>query len=519
MTTITHSGTAPNTILFRPAAIALFIAGYLALAAIGQWLAVVPGHGGVIFLTGGLYFAVLLSSAPREWPRWATTALVVEIMVEIGLYQTPLLPAVFDALGHALGALAGAYAVRVCRGLPFQLTTLTDVLAFSFAAAIVCPSVGILGPYGTYGGHPLLAQSFLALTSICALCLSAVIEQYQAAQAALRHARDDLENRVLERTAALAESERQLREGNALFAIARAAAKITTLEWIVASNTLNFSDDPAWLLGPLPASGAYPLFTEQIHPDDRARFVEMRQRALDTLQGGTFEFRVVRTDHIVLWVQSYQTVFAGANGKVMRLVAAVQDISARKLNESSLRASEQRLRALLDGIPERAWLKDADGRYIAANRALVNATSQSVWVLDAEGNLTAVLKSLTGKAVADVHGRNWLDFVHPDDREGAAAAMQAAMSSKSAYEHEFRVLNSKEGWRDVLARAVPVMHADGAVREWIGTSPICRDRRRRNGRCSKAIKPCAGCPAAGKKCSRRSAHASRTTCMTAPASR
>ena len=47
---------------------------------------------------------------------------------------------------------------------------------------------------------------------------------------------------MLERTAALAESERQLREGNALFAIARAAAKITTLEWIVASNTLNFSE-------------------------------------------------------------------------------------------------------------------------------------------------------------------------------------------------------------------------------------------------------------------------------------
>ncbi len=666
----------------------MFIAGYIALALSGQWLAVTPGRDAAIFLGSGLYFAVLLSSAPRDWTRWAITALLVEVMVEICLYHTQPVAAAFDAAGHALGVLAGAHAVRACRGLPFQLTTLTDVVAFALAAAIVCPSVSIvislvhlaltsqtfenvgwltywtadavgvlvmtpllltvrqyagawrtvpvtrwfeaavllvalvtilhfifsnqlrtvflalpmivwaatrfsrlgvvvimlvfmvvivrysalgLGPYGVSAmGRTLLAQSFLALTSICALCLSAVIGQYQAAQIALRQARDELETRVLERTAALAESERRLRLGNELFAIARAAAKITTLEWVVASDTPNFSDECAWLRGPLPAGGEYPSFVEQIHPDDRAGFIDMRQRALDTLQGGTFEFRVVRTDHIVLWVQSYQTVFADGQGNGVRMVAAVQDISSRKQSEFSLRASEQRLRALLDGIPERAWLKDADGRYIAVNRALeegvglpeskiigktlfdirpvavaerntaeermvishgammrferpsntrgtwvettktpiyeadgryagmvgiwrdisvrklaeqqtledseqryrtlVTATSQSVWMLDAEGSLVAVLKSLSGRTISEVRGRKWLAFVHPEDRAAAEIAVQIAMSDKSIYEHEFRVLDNAGGWRDILARAVPVMHEDGSVREWIGTS-------------------------------------------------
>ena len=50
------------------------------------------------------------------------------------------------------------------------------------------------------------------MATISALCLAAIIDQYQAAQGALRRARDELEQRVRERTAALAKSEMQLRE-------------------------------------------------------------------------------------------------------------------------------------------------------------------------------------------------------------------------------------------------------------------------------------------------------------------
>jgi PAS domain S-box-containing protein len=657
----------------------------------GQWLALIQGHGASIFLANGLYVALLLSSPSRDWPRWAATVCLVEGVVELTLYHSGLAPAIFDALGHALGAFAGAHLVRACRGLPFQLRTMRDVLALSCATALIAPAIGMLfcllsatgagratdgqywlsywmgdaagalvvaplllslrqdaghfrelraalgakwlegaallvilvtilhfifssnlptvyfslpmlvwaaarfgmtgvsvvmavfmvvivrysalglGPYGgSLLGRTLLAQSFLAVTAICALCLAAIFVQYQAAQLALRRARDKLEQRVAERTAALADSEQRLRDSNALFAIARGAAKMIILEWVVATDTLTFSDDPAWLRGPLPESGQYPLFRDQVLAEDRARFLDMRQRALDSLHGGTFEFRLVRTDGIVLWVQTYQSVFAGLDGKAVRVVAAIQDISARKQSEALLQESEQRLRALLDGIPERAWLKDAEGRYIALNRAhakaydlptakvigktifdlrpaevaervaaedrmamangapmrferhsfmlgnwveitrapvysadgrnaglvgiwrditvrkqaeqqvladseqryrtLVNATSQSVWVLDADGTLASVMKSLMGETVDNVRERHLLDFVHPEDRADAAAVMQAAVAAKSAYEHEHRVMDKNGRVWDVITRAVPVLNAEGSVREWIGTS-------------------------------------------------
>ncbi len=342
------------------------------------------------------------------------------------------------------------------------------------------------------------------------------------------------------------------------------------IEWHIATDTIKFSDDPAWLRGPLPVDGKYPLFKDQVHPEDRARFLEVRKLAIDTLQGRTLDYRIVRTDGIVLWVQSHQTIFAGPDGKAERLVSATQDISARKQIEASMQESGQRLRALLDGIPDRAWLKDAEGHFIAVNRAqeegyqlpasrligktifdirsledanrvtaedrmvmvkgiamtferrsvdgetwaeitkvpifgtdgkpvgiagtwrditvrkaaeqralleseqryrtLVNATSQAIWVLDSSGRMRSILKSITGDSLEYLKTRNWLDFIHEEDRAGAAAAMQAAIAAKSAYEHEHRILARDGHVWDVLTRAAPVLNADGSVREWIGTS-------------------------------------------------
>jgi len=58
-----------------------------------------------------------------------------------------------------------------------------------------------------------------------------------------------------------------------------------------------------------------------------------------------------------------------ASGRAVGLVAAIQNVTDRKRTEEALRASEERLRAIIDNSPSVIFVKDREGRYLLANRA------------------------------------------------------------------------------------------------------------------------------------------------------
>ena len=135
-------------------------------------------------------------------------------------------------------------------------------------------------------------------------------------------------------------AEEALREQTERLQLGQAAMRMIIMDWNVTEDLLTWSDSPEWLRGPMPASGRYPRFKDQVHPEDRDRFLATRRRALETLQVQTTEFRVVRTDGEVIWVLERKHAFAGADGKPVRMLAAMFDITERKRAEDELRESE-----------------------------------------------------------------------------------------------------------------------------------------------------------------------------------
>ena len=142
------------------------------------------------------------------------------------------------------------------------------------------------------------------------------------------------------------------------------------------------------------------------------------------------------------------TVFKNDQGEVEGVFAAARDVTERNRAQQALQWSEQRY------------------------RSLVTATAQIVWSTDAAGKVVRDMpswRSYTGMKLEEILGGGWIQALHPDDREHTAEVWAKAVRERALYDTEYRIRRHDGEYRDVAVRGVPVLEADGSLREWIGT--------------------------------------------------
>ncbi|MCC3530288.1 MAG: PAS domain S-box protein [Microcoleus sp. PH2017_22_RUC_O_B] len=141
------------------------------------------------------------------------------------------------------------------------------------------------------------------------------------------------------------------------------------------------------------------------------------------------------------------------DGQLAYISTIARDISDRQQAETALRLSEERY------------------------RSLIAATAQLVWMTDAEGKPIAPMDwmAYTGQSLEEAT-ENWLSAIHPDDRELTAQAWMRAVETKNLYEVEHRLRAADGRYSYFWVRAVPVLAADGSIREWVGTHTDISDR-------------------------------------------
>jgi PAS domain S-box-containing protein len=112
-------------------------------------------------------------------------------------------------------------------------------------------------------------------------------------------------------------------------------------------------------------------FFEQVHPEDRPRLLEnaARNSADKSVQSFEYEVRVRCKDGSYRWVASNGRLLRDADGKAIRVVGAIRDITERRQAEEKLAASEKRLRDILDSLYGFVALYTLDGVLIDINRA------------------------------------------------------------------------------------------------------------------------------------------------------
>jgi len=218
-------------------------------------------------------------------------------------------------------------------------------------------------------------------------------------------------------------AEEALRKSEERFHLAAQAGKMFAYEWDVATDVIVRSPEAARILkidegGPI--SGQQML--ARVHADDRETVTASVSALCPAQPYLKITYRVVRPDGTVIWVERNSRADFDAQGRMLRVVGMVADITERKQAEEALRVSEERLRLAQQAARIGSFERDV-------------RTGRVTW---AEG-----LESLYGLPPGSVHGKTtafFNDLIHPADRERTTHLIQQALKTGQPTEGEWRAI-------------------------------------------------------------------------------
>jgi PAS domain S-box-containing protein len=153
-----------------------------------------------------------------------------------------------------------------------------------------------------------------------------------------------------------------------------------------------------------------------------------------------FETEWVRKDGSRIQISATVSPIRSADGVIVGASEIAHDITKRKWEESVLRESEGRFRALADSAPVLVWMQDASG-VLFVNRAYLDFLG-----LDDR---------------ATIRGIDWEQYIHPEDREAYVAAYLDCLARRAPFDAECRFRRHDGEYRWMRSAAVPRLTAEG----------------------------------------------------------
>jgi PAS domain S-box-containing protein len=148
------------------------------------------------------------------------------------------------------------------------------------------------------------------------------------------------------------------------------------------------------------------------------------------------------------WV-TYWHPHRNADGEIVGVNVAAEEITERKRAEAGLRASERQFHTLADSIPQLVWMAHADGAIYWLN---------SHWY------------EYTGRPAGEINPHAWHTVF--------GNSWSEALATGAALESELSLLSKDGEYRPFLTRVVPLRDPQGVVYGWIGTHIDISERKR-----------------------------------------
>ena len=193
----------------------------------------------------------------------------------------------------------------------------------------------------------------------------------------------------------------------------------------------------------------------QVNPivpeDKRGEFFTLFKKLLDGEELGMLEVRRRRKDGTLIDVKVSTSRIHNASGAVTGIMSIVEDVSEQKRAAETLHRTMRQQEALLNNIPDMAWLKDRDSRFIAVNEPFGVVCGKRP-------------NELVGLTDLDIWPREFAKLYRADDREVMLSG------KRKIVEEPLTATNGRTLWIETIK--TPILNEHGEV---IGTTGIARD--------------------------------------------
>jgi PAS domain S-box-containing protein len=270
------------------------------------------------------------------------------------------------------------------------LVTADPHIRFYAASPLVAPDGLALGTLCVIDRVPRVLSAeqqtglrALSHTIIAQLELRSILAAHRRAEEQLQSLNASLEQKVETRTAELRremevrrESEQQFRQLSDRLSEAQHIGKLGFIDWDLNTNEIEVSDETLRIYGLDPGKNKLKLeeIVKLVHPDD----AEYAQKSLyDAIEKGSkhdIEHRIVRSNGTVGYVHTPAEVLRDANGKPIRVLGTVQDITERKQAKLMLLQHKVAIDTTHDGF----WITDGQGILLDTNQAYANMSGYSL---------------------------------------------------------------------------------------------------------------------------------------------
>ncbi|MHA4844494.1 chemotaxis protein CheB [Flavitalea antarctica] len=244
----------------------------------------------------------------------------------------------------------------------------------------------------------------------------------------LKKANEDLENKVIERTRALATSEERFR------LVAR-ATNDALWDWDFVNNTTWWGETFYKLFGYSQTSPETDrrFWLDKIHPDDREQVNASIHQVINTDKTQwSCEYRFLRENGTYAHILDRGYVLHDEFGTPFRMLGSMFDVTELKQAEQQVASSIAQRKFLAESMPLIVWIADQHGQLNFINRQF---------------------EVYTGVSYKEALGDGWKKLIRPQDLDPLVSKLTQSLQDKTDFSHELRLKHRNGDFRWNILRS------------------------------------------------------------------